>query len=124
MKEKTKQLLQKTLTFLRHLCSFFLNPRFLLCFGIGWMITNGWSYLFLFFGLRFGITWMTAVGSAYMAFLWFPFTPEKILTLIIALFLLRLFFPNDKATLQVLRDMLTSENRKAKKKKNKAEQTE
>ena len=115
MKEKTKRLLEKTLAFLRRLCSFLFNPRFLLCFGIGWMITNGWSYLFLFFGLRFGITWMTAVGSAYMAFLWFPFTPEKILTLIIALFLLRLFFPNDQATLQVLRDMLSSEKRKAKK---------
>lgn len=21
-----------------------LNPRFLLCFGIGWMITNGWVF--------------------------------------------------------------------------------
>ena len=117
MKEKTKQLGQKILLFLRRLFSFLFNPRFLLCFGIGWMITNGWSYLFLYFGLRYGITWMTAVGSAYLAFLWFPFTPEKILTILIALGLLRLLFPNDKATLQVLYDMLSSEKRKARKEK-------
>ena len=125
MKEKTKKLWENFLSLLHRLCVFFLNPRFLLCFGIGWMITNGWSYLFLFFGLRFGITWMSAVGSAYLAFLWFPFTPEKILTLLIALFLLRLFFPNDKATLQVLRDMLSWEKKKGEGEKSKpSEQNE
>ncbi len=117
MQEKNKQLWDKIKALCGKLARFLFNPRFLLCFGIGWMITNGWSYLFLAFGLRFGIDWMTAVGSAYMAFLWFPFTPEKILTLLIALFLLRLFFPNDQATLQVLRDMLSSEKRKARKQK-------
>lgn len=94
----------------RRLLRFFLNPRLLLCFGIGWMITNGWCYLFLLFGARYGIGWMLAVGGAYAAFLWFPFTPEKIVTVAIALFLLRLLFPHDKATLAVLQE----EARKAK----------
>ena len=56
-------------------------------------------------GTFFGINWMVAVGGAYMAFLWFPFTPEKIVTVFIAIWLLRLIFPNDKKTLAVLYEM-------------------
>lgn len=84
---------------------FILNPRLLLCFGIGWIITNGWSYVFLAVGTACGIPWMVAVAGAYMAFLWFPFTPEKIITLIIAMFLLKWLFPNDQKTLQKLKDL-------------------
>lgn len=84
---------------------FILNPRLLLCFGIGWIITNGWSYVFLAVGTACGIPWMLAVAGAYMAFLWFPFTPEKIITLIIAMFLLKWLFPNDQKTLQKLKDL-------------------
>ncbi|MBE6568456.1 MAG: hypothetical protein E7657_07350 [Ruminococcaceae bacterium] len=47
------------------------NPRFLLCFGIAWMLTNGWAYVFLGVGAFYEIDWMTAVGAAYMAFLWY-----------------------------------------------------
>ena len=46
---------------------------------------------------------MIAVSTAYMAFLWFPFTPEKIFTLVIAIALLRLLFPHDRKTLKRLR---------------------
>ena len=35
----------------------------------------------------------------------FPFTPEKIITVIIAIFLLKLIFPNDKKTLEKLHNM-------------------
>lgn len=94
-----------------------LNPRLLLCFGVAWLITNGWCYLFLFFGLRFGIGWMTAAGTAYAGFLWFPCTPEKLLTLTIALFLLRLLFPNDEKTLLALRRELIRHREKAKRRK-------
>ena len=84
---------------------FVLNPRLLLCLGVGWIITNGWSYVFLAVGTACDITWMTAVAGAYMAFLWFPFTPEKVLTVIIAMFLLRWWFPNDQKTLKKLKDL-------------------
>lgn len=117
MKETTKRVWEKIKNVCGKLARFLFNPRFLLCFGIGWMLTNGWSYVLFALGLALEISWMTAVSSAYMAFLWFPFTPEKILTVLVALGLLRLFFPNDKATLQVLRDMLSSEKRKARKEK-------
>ena len=111
MKETTLRMWKRIKEMCGKLVRFLFNPRFLLCFGIGWMLTNGWSYIFLALGLALDIPWMMTVASAYMAFLWFPFTPEKILTLFIALFLLRLYFPNDKATLQVLRNMLAREKK-------------
>ena len=84
----------------------FFNPKLLLCLFLAWMITNGWSYVFTALGTAFDITWMTVAGTVYMGLLWVPFTPEKLLTVIIALFLMRLFFPRDKKTIAVLRDEL------------------
>lgn len=83
-----------------------LNPKLFLCLFIAWMITNGWSYIFTVLGTTFDITWMTVAGTAYMSLLWVPFTPEKILTVIIALFLMRAIFPNDKKTIAVLKTEL------------------
>ena len=121
MREKIKQLLKKAVYFL-------LNPRLLLCFGIAWMITNGWSYVMLAVGTWLGIPWMIAVASAYLTILWLP-SPEKILTCAIAILLLRLIFPKDKYTLGVLQDMRRAamdafKNRKNKKKKKDTETTE
>ena len=88
---------------IRAAAEFLLNPRFLLCFGLGWLVTNGWSYILLALGTAFRVRWMIAVSSAYMALLWFPCTPEKLLTLLIAIALLRLLFPRDRKTLTRLR---------------------
>ena len=94
MKEKLKKILQ-----------FSLNPRLLLCVAIGWMITNGWSYVMFGIGTYFEIGWMIAVSGAYLAFLWIPISPEKIVTFGIAIALLRFLFPNDTKTLGVLREL-------------------
>ncbi len=83
-----------------------LNPRLLLCLFIAWMITNGWSYVFTVLGTYFEIPWMVVTGGAYMSLLWVPFTPEKILTVVIAIFLMRVIFPKDKKTIGVLREEL------------------
>ena len=79
------------------------NPHFLLCFGLAWMLTNGWCYLFILLGSLLGISWMSVAGAAYAGLLWLPFTPEKLLTLVIALFLLRLIYPDDERTLMALK---------------------
>ena len=63
------------------------------------MITNGWAYVLLGFGAYLNIDWMTAISGIYLAFLWLPFTPEKLITIPIAIALLRFLFPNDKKTL-------------------------
>ena len=81
------------------------NPRFVLCFGLAWIITNGWSYILFAIGTLCKIGWMMAASGAYMAFLWFPFTPEKLVTLALAILLLRWLFPRDEKTLGVLRNM-------------------
>lgn len=95
MKQKIKKFLQ-----------FIANPRFLLCFGIGWIITNGWSYILFALGMAWDIDWMKAVAGAYLAFLWLPISPEKIVTCAIAIALLRWLFPDDQKTLAVLRNIL------------------
>ncbi len=106
-KEKIKYWLKVAVEFL-------LNPPFLLCFGIAWIITNGWSYICFALGTFFEIGWLTAISAAYMAFLWFPFTPEKILTVTIAIFLMKSVFPNDKKTLKRLVDLKNSIKAKTK----------
>ncbi len=93
-KEKLKKILQ-----------FILNPRLLLCLGIAWIITNGWSYITFALGTYFKIGWLMAISGGYLTFLWLPISPEKILTVAIAILLLRLIFPNDTKTLAVLTDM-------------------
>ena len=113
MKIDKARLLEK----LKKALKFITNPRFLLCFGIAWMITNGWSYVFLGVGTFYGIEWMIAVAGVYLAFLWIPGTPEKILTVAIAIGLLRLLFPKDEKTLGVLREIGKSAKTKIKKKK-------
>ncbi len=82
---------------------FVTNPRLLLCVAVGWIITNGWSYVVFALGTAFQIEWMIAVGGAYLTFLWLPVSPEKLVTLAIAMVLLRWWFPNDQKTLAVLK---------------------
>jgi hypothetical protein len=94
--EKLKQNLRKTWQFIA-------NPRLLLCWLIAWVITNGWSYIMFGFGTYYEVEWMIAVSGAYLAFLWLPISPEKIITCAIAIALLRWLFPNDQKTLAVLK---------------------
>lgn len=102
MKESLKQ---KIKYWIKTVIEFVLNPRLLLCFGIAWIITNGWAYIAAVLAAWLKIAWLAAVAGAYLAALWIPFTPEKIITVIIAIFLLKLLFPNDKKTLQKLHNM-------------------
>ena len=88
---------------LKRTWQFIANPLLILCFLIGWIITNGWSYIMFGVGTYLGIEWMIAVSGAYLAFLWLPVSPEKIVTCAIAIALLRWLFPGDTKTLAVLR---------------------
>lgn len=94
---------EKIINFLKKAVMFLLNPRLLLCFGLGWLITNGWSYILFVLGSWLKIGWMIAVSGAYLTFLWLPISPEKIITVAIAMWLMKVLFPNDTKTLGVLR---------------------
>lgn len=103
-----KKLKKKTWEFIKKWLAVFLNPRMILCFGMAWFITNGWSYVFVALGIWLDIPWMLITGTAYLSFLWIPFTPEKIVTLFIAIFLMKLLFPKDEKTLGTLKKELNS----------------
>lgn len=98
MKEKIKKFIKTAVLFI-------LNPRLLLCFGIGWMITNGWSYVLMALGTWLGNGWMMGIAGAYLTFLWLPVSPEKLVTVTIAIALLRWLFPNDEKTLGILKQL-------------------
>lgn len=121
MKEKTKE---KIKTWVKKLVAFLLNPRFVLCFGLAWMITNGWCYVFIGVGSFYEIEWMFYVGTTYLAFLWLPFTPEKIITVPIAIAFLKWLFPRDEKTLAVLVDMYQKAKDALKSKKKKKKENE
>lgn len=96
------------LNFLKKLC----NWRFLICFGLAWIITNGWCYVFIFLGTTLNIKWMLSIGTSYLAFLWMPWTPEKLITIPIAIFLLKILFPKQKKLQEELKKEFDSERKK------------
>ena len=112
MKIITKHRLKKILLFIT-------NPRLLLCLGLGWMITNGWSYVVFTLGTWLKNEWMLGISGAYLAFLWFPFSPEKLATVAIAMGLLKWLFPRDEKTLAVRIHMTEKVKTAVKKRKEK-----
>lgn len=84
----------------------FLNWRFLISFFFAWMITNGWAYLFMIIGGALKIKWMLAVGTSYQTFLWLPCTPEKLVTIPIAIFIHKKLFPKDFKNINTLNNLL------------------
>ena len=103
---------------IKKMIRFILNPRLILCFGIAWILTNGWSYALLAMGTYFHIEWMAAIAGAYLTFLWLPFTPEKIVTAVIAIVLLRFLFPKDQKTLSILTNIYNKTKEKFRSSKN------
>ena len=111
---------------LKRVLHFITNPRLLLCVFIAWLITNGWSYIMFAVGTYLQIEWMITVSGAYLAFLWLPISPEKLVTVLIAMWLLKRLFPNDQKTLGVLKQLYEKYKirRKSKKKKEQSDDSE
>jgi hypothetical protein len=85
---KFKRLLKKTWEWAKPYFTWKMAP-FLI---IAWMITNGWSYVFVALGPIIGASWMTWIGGIWIGFLWLPFTIEKPITLFIAGLLYRIVY--------------------------------
>ncbi len=103
--DKNVTLWEKIKALLIKIKEYFLTPRFLFCFLLAWLITNGWSYIGAFLGRLFHIEWLTNISLAWLAMLWLPFTPEKIITFMIAMVFSRLFFPKDEKTFNMLAEL-------------------
>jgi len=110
LKQKIKETAKTVLLFI-------VNPRLLFCFALAWLITNGWAYIVLGLGTYHEIEWMMAVAGAYLAFIWLPFTPEKILTLALSIGLLHLIFPHDEKTLGILKELYAKQKEKKREKR-------
>ncbi len=95
-KEMVFTLVKSVVDWLFNFIKIIIKPKMLLTFGIAWIITNGWSYIFVFVGIHFNNNWLLGIGTAYQAFLWFPFTVEKVVTVAIAIVLSKFLFPKDK----------------------------
>lgn len=70
----------------------YLTPTMIISFSIAWYITNGWAYTMLGIGLIIDITWMRNIGLAYLTILFLPFTPEKLITIPLAIFIQKIVF--------------------------------
>ncbi len=70
------------------------SKQFILCFVLAWMITNGWAYLFMGIGMYFKSNLLISISAFYLTIIWLPFTPEKVLTVAIALWMKRKIFQN------------------------------
>lgn len=74
----------------------FTNWKFLISFGLAWMITNGWCYVGLTIGFAFDINWLKAVCGTYAGILYLPFTLEKLITIPLAMWFQRILFKRDE----------------------------
>lgn len=79
-----KQLKSSTIRYLK-------DPKPLLSFLLAWLITNGWAYVMLGIGIYTKINWMQVVSSSYLAILWLPCTPEKLVTIPLSVFIYKCF---------------------------------
>lgn len=82
----------------------FTNIKFAISFGLAWTITNGIWYAFAFIPMDLP-EWLVWFSVSYIAFLYLPFTPEKLVTIPIAIFIHWLLFRNDIKTRKQLDDM-------------------
>ena len=71
------------------------NSKVLSCLLLAWMITNGWAYVAWGISTVFKIGWLFTISSSYLALLWLPATPEKIITVFIAYHLVKTLYPQE-----------------------------
>lgn len=90
----------------------FCNIKFCISFFLAWMITNGWSYIALALGTYFKIKWLITIAGSYQAFLWMPWTPEKLITIPIAIGIHKKLFKKDFNNLHNLIKMYEREKKK------------
>jgi chaperonin GroEL len=87
MTKLVKELLAKLYEFIK----FILDWKTLLCYIPVWFVFSGWTYV----AIAFGSPWIRAFGSAWLAMLWMPWCPEKLITIPITLWIKRIIFKKE-----------------------------
>ena len=81
----------------------FLNWRILIIYLPIWFLMSGWTYLFIFLGTKYHVGWMLASGTFWATVLWLPFTPEKLITIPLTLYLyVKLFGHKESEKLEAM----------------------
>lgn len=83
----------------------FLNWKFLLSFGLSWVITNGWSFIFVLIGTMFNITWMITVGGFWIGVGIIPDGVWILCSIPLAIVFQTKLFPHDEKLNQELLNM-------------------
>lgn len=89
----------------------FFNWRFLISFSIPWFIVNGWAWAGAALMTIIGPNWFTIAATTWLGILWLPWTPEKLVTIPIAMWIHTRLFKNDKKTRIDLQIMYTQAQR-------------
>ena len=76
----------------------FLDWKFLVSYSIPFSLINGWAWIGTILMPIIGSNWFTIAASTWLAILWMPCTPEKLITIPMAIWIHHLLFKNDKKT--------------------------
>lgn len=72
----------------------FLTWRILLCYLPFWFVFTGWTYI----ALAIGNVWWKTVAGVWLAWMWMPWCPEKLITIPLTIWLHKKLFPNRDTT--------------------------
>jgi len=82
----------------------FFKWQFLVSYFVPFMVVNGWAWIGTALLPLVGPNWFTIAASTWLAILWLPCTPEKLITIPAALWIhTRLFGKHGKTHWQLLR---------------------
>ena len=76
----------------------FLDWKFLVSYLIPFSLINGWAWVGTFLLPIIGSNWFTIAASTWLTILWMPWTPEKLVTIPMAIWIHHLLFKNDEKT--------------------------
>jgi hypothetical protein len=83
----------------------FASWRFLIAFGAAWVITNGLWYVIAFAPIDFLPSWLVWFARSYIAFIYLPWSPEKLITFPIAIWFHIKVFKKDIKTRKQLEEL-------------------
>lgn len=67
----------------------FLSWRILVCYLPFWFVFTGWTYV----ALAIGNTWWKTASGVWLAWMWMPWCPEKLITIPLTIWLHKKLFP-------------------------------
>ena len=87
MKQLIKKLIHKLYEFIR----FILDWRTLMCYIPVWFAFSGWTYVVIIYGSP----WWKTIAGAWLAMLWMPWCPEKLITIPLTLWIKKILFKKE-----------------------------